>query len=304
MAKQKKPIGTEGPRNYQPFRYPGGKSKLAANPVFRTLLDSILLGADTFYEGFLGSAAITLDIAIRYPNMKFVGVDRDVTISGFWQLIAEGTEDQVQTLLALIAQTPTVDMFRGLRARGEAAAAGTEPPLSLVECAYHAIFFNRTTFSGISMAQPIGGFNQTSKWTITCRYNAPLLQQKVKKLRALFAGRLTVVRGDVLTWLDSVPARAPLYLDAPYFVKGDALYPERMDEFQHGVLADKLATRTNWIASYDICDHIREQYAPFAQLLEIDFRYSINGEKTSWKSSKEFLLVSPEVNTQAAKAQY
>jgi DNA adenine methylase len=274
-------------RNYQPFRYPGGKGKLAANPMFRSLLDPLLVSADTFYEGFLGSASITLDVALRYPNMKFVATDYDFTISGFWELIGTGTDAQVQELIALIAQPPTVELFRALRAK---------PPVTLVERAYHAIFFNRTTFSGIAMAQPIGGFKQTSKWTINCRYNAPLLQKKVQNLRTLLAGRLTVTNEDAILWLQRIPAGVPLYLDPPYFVKGDALYPVKMDDMQHGKLADVLATRTNWIMSYDICDEIREKYT-FAKLIELGFRYSINGKKTEWKNTNEFLIVSPEIKT-------
>src|SRR5271156_5942421 len=173
-------------RNYQPFRYPGGKTKLAKNPVFRAVLDPMLENVSTFYEGFLGSAAVTLDIALRYPNMKFVAVDYDSTIAGFWELIGNGTEEQVQELLTLIAQPPTVELFRELQERRK------QPDTTLVERAYHAIFFNRTTFSGIAMAQPIGGYGQKSKWTIDCRYNAPLLQTKVRNLRLLLAGRLTV----------------------------------------------------------------------------------------------------------------
>lgn len=278
-------------RNYQPFRYPGGKTKLAKNPAFRSLLDPILQGVETFYEGFLGSASITLDVALRYPNLKFVGTDYDLTISGFWELIGSGTDAQVQELLALVAQPPTVELFRALRER-----AKQPEPLTLVERAYHAIFFNRTTFSGIAHAQPIGGFNQTSKWTIDCRYNAPLLQKKIQNLRRLLAGRLTVTNEDALVWLQQIPAGVPLYLDPPYFVKGDALYPIKMDEMQHGKLADILATRTNWIMSYDICDEIREKYS-YAKLLELGFRYSINGKKTEWKNTNEFLIVSPEINT-------
>ena len=247
----------------------------------------MLQGADTFYEGFLGSASITLDVALRYPNLKLVATDYDFTISGFWELIGNGSDAQVVELIALIAQPPTVELFRALRDKS---------PVTLVERAYHAIFFNRTTFSGIAMASPIGGFNQTSKWTIDCRYNAPALQKKVQNLRTILAGRLTVTNEDALVWLQRIPAGVPLYLDPPYFVKGDALYPVKMDEMQHGKLADVLATRTNWIMSYDICDEVREKYG-YAKLLELGFRYSINGKKTEWKNTNEFLIVSPEIDT-------
>ena len=274
-------------RDYQPFRYPGGKTKLAQNPAFQALIDSILVGSDTLYEGFLGSAAVTLDVALRRPDLKFIGIDRDVTISGFWQLISEGTDDQVNELLGLISQTPTVELFQRLR---------TESPVSLVDRAYHAIFFNRTAFSGISISGPIGKYDQTSKWKITCRYNAVALQKKIKNLRQLFAGRWKVINGECIDWLKEIPADVPLYLDPPYFIKGDMLYPERMDAFQHGRLAATLATRTNWIMSYDICDEIRKLY-DFAQLLEIGFRYSINGKKNNWKATNEYLIVSPEIDT-------
>ncbi len=251
----------------------------------------MIQGADTFYEAFLGSASITLDVALRHPNMRFVATDYDFTISGFWELIGSGTDAQVQELTTLIAQPPTVELFRSLRERGK------QPDLTLVERAYHAIFFNRTTFSGIAHAQPIGGFNQTSKWTIDCRYNATLLQTKVRNLHRLLGGRLTVTNEDALIWLQRIPAGVPLYLDPPYYVKGDALYPVKMDDMQHGKLADILATRTNWIMSYDICDEIREKYG-YAKLLELGFRYSINGKKTEWKNTNEFLIVSPEIDTQ------
>jgi DNA adenine methylase len=247
----------------------------------------MLENADTFYEGFLGSAAVTLDVALRYPAMKFVAADCDSTVAGFWELVGNGTEDQVQELLTLIAQPPTVELFRALREGGKQPGS-----MSLVERAYHAIFFNRTTFSGIAMAQPIGGFGQKSKWTIDCRYNAPLLQKNVRNLRLLLAGRLTVTCEDALVWLERIPAGVPLYLDPPYFVKGDMLYPVKMNEMQHGKLADLLATRSNWIMSYDICEEIRMKYS-FAKFIEIGFRYSINGKKSNWKNTNEFLIVSP-----------
>jgi DNA adenine methylase len=274
-------------RDYQPFRYPGGKTKLAANPQFKALLDSMLVSADTFYEGFLGSAAITLDVALRYPNIKFVGCDKDFTISGFWQLIADGTETEIKEFQILVAQKPTVELFQRLR---------ETPPATLVERAYHALFFNRTCFSGIAMSQPIGGFNQTSKWTIDCRYNAPKLALKIANLRALLAGRFKVVNSDCFDWIKNIPAGVPLYLDPPYFVKGDVLYPEKMNEFQHGKLAEVLSGRTNWIMSYDICEEIKNLYH-FAQLLEVGFRYSINGKKENWKAANEFLIASPELDT-------
>jgi site-specific DNA-adenine methylase len=81
------------PRDLQILRYPGGKAKLASNPAFQTLIDSLIdeAGDDTFYEGFYGSGAVTLDVAIRHPELKLVGSELDSTIFSFWKLISDGT---------------------------------------------------------------------------------------------------------------------------------------------------------------------------------------------------------------------
>jgi DNA adenine methylase len=294
MAKQKKPIGTEGSREYQLFRYPGGKSKLYQNPAFRALLGTILPTSNTFYEGFVGSAAVTIGVALQFPEKRFIINDLDPTIAGFWELVATGNDAEAQEFERLVTafsgRLDKVAYFQSLR---------DAPPVTLVDHAYHALFFNRTTFSGIAMAQPIGGYSQTSKWKIDCRYNAPLLVKKFRRLRELFRNRLTVVHGDCFDWLSRIPEDAPLYLDPPYFVKGDMLYPFAMTRdadgkvnkyFQHVRLAEALSIRHNWIMSYDICPQIEKLYSEFATLLEIPFRYSIDGSKRNWKDKKEYII--------------
>ena len=305
MAKKNSSVLPDSAKKYQPFRYPGGKSKLAINPAFRAMLYPIAASGDTFYEGFVGSAAVTLDIALHFPEKKLVVCDKDFTISGFWELIANGTDDEVAQLESLILNFPKIEggpdpslgdegqynakvrYFRQLRATS---------PTTLVERAYHALFFNRTTFSGIAMSQPIGGYNQTSKWTIDCRYNAPLLVEKIRNLRKLLHGRLTVYNEDILVWLNRIPAGVPLYLDPPYYVKGEALYPVAMENFEHGNLARALAARTNWVMSYDICPEITGHYEN-QTLLQFPFRYSINGTKKNWNDQNEYLICSPEIPT-------
>jgi DNA adenine methylase len=275
------------------FRYPGSKAKLALNPFFRALMDPLMEQSPCFYEGFLGSAAVTLDLALRFPTKQFVVTDKDENIAAFWQLVASGTPEEAeefeQRILDFATMGDKVGYFKTLRA---------SEAVTLVDRAYKALFFNRTTFSGIAMAQPIGGFNQVSEWTIDCRYNAGLLVTKFQGLRALFENRLTVTQEDCFDWLQRIPPNAPLYLDPPYYVKGDDLYPTSMTSFEHGRLADVLKNRTNWVMSYDICETITNLYG-FAKLLKVPFRYSINGAKDQWKADNEYLIVSPEVDATA-----
>lgn len=333
MAKKSASIATV--KDYQLFRYPGGKSKLIINPAFLALLYPLAQSAETFYEGFVGSAAVSLAVAIQFPEKKISITDKDLTISGFWELIANGTDEQVRELEDLIMgfaamavvrankkayrlpddpkrelhdpeyEKPNLEKvryFKKLRARKEAAEKGMEPPLSLVERAYFALFFNRTCFSGIAISDPIGGFNQVSEWTIDCRYNAPLLAERVRNLRILLRGRMTVSNADIWDWLPTVPANAPMYLDPPYYAKGEVLYPVHMENFEHARLAEALGARSNWIMSYDICDEIGEYYEN-QKLLKIPFRYSINGSKDVWNHQQEYLICSPEINTEAFESE-
>src|SRR5208337_584982 len=166
MAQDKKSIGAKvpaNPKHYQPFRYPGGKSKLAVNPAFQSLLYPVAESGDTFYEGFVGSAAITINVALAYREKKLVVTDLDNSISGFWLLVAEGTDEEADEFEQLVTrfsrigafdekpELKKVEYFKQMREYGKTVE------LTLVDRAWQAVFFNRTTFSGIAMAQPIGG---------------------------------------------------------------------------------------------------------------------------------------------------
>jgi hypothetical protein len=153
------------------------------------------------------------------------------------------------------------------------------------------------------MSGPMGGWDQKSKHGgITARYNAEALGKKLRRLQELFAGRLSVKQADCIDWLQQVPEGAPLFLDPPYFVKGDILYPERMDASQHARLAEVLSKRSNWLLSYDICDEICSLYRGFAQLVKVPFRYCINGKKKTWKEKHEYLIASPDVDVSRLRA--
>ena len=283
------------PKAYQPFRYPGGKAKLAVSPLFRSLIDPLARKAECFYEGFLGSGAVTLDLALRFPNLRFSVSEKDENMAAFWRLVASGTEEEARSFTELILGFETnsdkVGYFKMFKAF---------PATTLVEKAYKALFFNRTTFSGIATSHPIGGFEQKSRWTIDCRYNADALVKKFRNLRALFKERLTVTQEDCLGWLRRLPPDVPMFLDPPYYVKGDMLYPAGMGKLEHKRLAETLKARTNWMLSYDICDPVTRMYE-YATLLRMPFRYSINGVKKNWKKNDEYLIVSPEIDTSAFK---
>jgi DNA adenine methylase len=264
-----------------PFRYPGAKNKLL--PILREYLDPIIINHNSFIDVFVGGGSVLLDIAQRYPVVKLYANDKDQWMFHFWNVVSGDDENQFKDLLRLINQKPTLQLFYDLK---------NTPTTNPVECAYRAIFFNRTTFSGIFYSGPIGGKEQKSKYTVDCRYNSEKLKKKIQFCRKLLIGRTIVTGLDFADYSDLWNTDIPAYLDPPYYVKGDVLYIEKMDSFQHEKLAALIQYRENWVMSYDDCPEIRSLYSN-NKIIDLPARYSINGKKDSWKSKNE-LIILPE----------
>jgi DNA adenine methylase len=264
------------------FRYPGGKNKLL--PVIMHYLVPVLDRTDVYYEPFIGGGSVVIEVAKRYPDKQLIVNDFDYNMSSFWGMIACGSDSQWATLEEKIKQQPTVDMFNQLR---------SETPTCNLEGAYHAIFFNRCTFSGIATSGPIGGQGQKSRYTVDCRYNADRLIKECRELRKLMSGRLSSCYLQFQAFLEFVTKQygnGAIYLDPPYYVKGPELYPCSMGHEDHVELARQLRERKNWVLSYDVCDEIADLYS-FANCIMIDAKYSISGVKTTWAKKQEYIIV-------------
>jgi DNA adenine methylase len=159
-----------------------------------------------------------------------------------------------------------------------------------VACAYRAVFFNRTTFSGIFNSGPIGGKDQSSKYPIGCRYNANKLREKIIKCHKLLMGRTTVTNSDFSQLDVFTKTNTPAYCDPPYYIKGDVLYREKMIPHEHFVLRNILDSRDNWVLSYDDCPPIRAHYEN-KTVIDLTARYSINGKKIDWATKNELIIL-------------
>lgn len=262
-----------------PFRYPGSKNKIL--PILNKYFDEIMINQNHFIDLFVGGGSIILDIAERYPNAQLYANDKDYWIYCFWNIISANDTYKLYQLLDLIKAQPTLELFYKLR---------NTKTTDEVECAYRAVFFNRTTFSGIAHAGPIGGKEQKSKYTVNCRYNYDKLRNKILKCHELLVGRTIVSNSDFSECKVFLETNYPVYLDPPYFRAGKSLYPVYMTETQHQQLRDILLGRNNWILSYDDCTQIRELYKN-NKVIDLSARYCINGKKENWESKNEVIIL-------------
>ena len=262
-----------------PFRYPGSKNKML--PILMEHLDPLIQTEQKFVDVFVGGGSVLLEVATKYPKIELYANDKDYWIACFWSVVSSGDSKKLSDLLELVQQPATLELFYKLR---------QELTTDEIQCAYRAIFFNRTTFSGILYSGPIGGKEQKSKYTVDCRYNVKKLCQKITQCFNLLSGRTTVSNKDFIAYDVLIDTNYPAYLDPPYYVKGNILYIEYMKPQEHNNLSELLCKRKNWVLSYDDCSEIRDLYKG-RTIIDSTTRYCINGKKTSWESKNELIIL-------------
>ncbi len=262
-----------------PFRYPGSKNKLL--PILMEHIKKTLESQTSFADIFVGGGSVLLEVAHQYPSINLLANDKDYWMYCFWKVVADPDISKLNALLGIMEAHPTLELFYKLR---------VEETRDEIRCAYKAIFFNRTAFSGILSSGPIGGKEQKSKYTVDCRYNYKKLKAKILHCHKLLAGRTQVDNQDVATYAILTQTNLPAYLDPPYYVKGNILYPETMKPEEHLALSRSLDRRDNWVLSYDDCPEVRQMYQT-KQIIDLSARYCINGKKDNWESKNELIIL-------------
>jgi DNA adenine methylase len=245
-----------------------------------------MLTKDSLYvEPFVGGGSVFLGLVqCGIPFRHAVLNDLDSAVSAFWMCMAD--VNMTEGLAQLIEKTkPTVEEHTRQNTLIESE--------DIVTRAFAALFLNRCSFSGILTSGPIGGAEQKSKWTVDCRYNAAKLAARVREIARVVAGRIDVLNGDFEdAILDNDEKDSIIYCDAPYYVKGNALYRHGMTETDHDRLACclKMIRNARFVASYDDAEEILKKFS-WAKVRQFSVRYSITGQKReSWEGKREFII--------------
>lgn len=232
-----------------PLRYPGAKRKLV-NYIENLLLVNNLQQCN-FLEPYAGSAVVGLELLKRNTIRKLILVEKDVMLYSFWQSVFVMPE----ALCDRIEKTPiTIDTWHKLNYLRQVSRLGDVPTIDL---AFACLFFNRTNFSGILNANPIGGLEQQSRYKIDCRFNKQKIIEVILTL-SRYANRVELYWDDALTFMKR---NKPLflkntffaYLDPPYFAKGAQIYRCYYRVSDHIDLARFIKDHPgfDWLISYD-----------------------------------------------------
>lgn len=241
------------------IRYPGSKAKLV-DPILAAFPDEFLvplfLSPDVHYvEPFFGSGAVGFEVMQRMHRSARVTIaDADIGIISLWQSVLSKHGELIKAIQEFV---PCVDAFYELKERdGEFT--------DVVDTGFRKLALHRISVSGFGFKAggPIGGRHQTGDYTVDCRWKPSrmmLVIQRLHKLLSRFAN-LEILHRCVFDVLRDLDDSAFVYLDPPYYEKGEKLYKHGFVDM-HGELARTLNNATfKWALSYDDHPEIRKLY--------------------------------------------
>jgi len=263
-----------------PFRYPGAKSRIVASILGKMAFANQRKLVDVF----VGGGSVFIGALNKGLFESFVLNDKDEAVASFWSCLAHS--ETCEFLVHRVRTTlPTVEEH-GVQRQ----AIKSD---DILTAGFAALFLNRTSFSGILTSGPIGGYEQKSRYSVSCRYNADLMAKKIESIHRAIRGKVDITCLDFETCIEENDQEGSvIYCDAPYYVKGNQLYRCKMTHEDHLRLAECLRRlrRANFVVSYDDEPEIREMYR-WATIDTVAHRYSIKGQgRKGWKGKNEVLI--------------
>ena len=271
---------------FTPLRYPGGKSRLAR--YFSFLLRQNHISDSTYIEPFAGGSGAGINLLRKeYVRVLYLN-DIDPGVYAFWYSVLFHTKELCQ-LVATVSLT--VNEWHRQRK-----IISNPESYSLIEFGFAFFFMNRTNRSGIIKGGVIGGQQQTGQWKIDARFNRAVLIEKIKRIGD-YRYRIHLFCMDAHDFLSDVitacKERTFIYLDPPYYQKGQFLYENHYNHDDHVALLEKIDVLGDrpWVVSYDNTPEIRKVYKglPF-------ITYGINYSAANRYEGKEIMFFSPTIS--------
>jgi len=269
-----------------PLRYPGGKSSFSG--LLAEFIELNDLQDGIYVEPYAGGAGAGLNLLFSEHVSRLILNDADRSLYLFWKSVLFDTE----RFIKLINDTPiSIDEWQ----RKKEIIKNTQSHSEL-EVAFSTFYLNRCNRSGILNAGPIGGKSQTGKWRLDARFKKESLIKKIQKI-AFYSSRISIHNLDAIEFIEryvlsltKTNNRLLVYLDPPYYSKGDQLYLNYYTTEDHAKLAEFINGQCGfkWIVSYDDVSQIRQLYSDRA-INRVSLYYSAHRAKIG----SELVIFSP-----------
>ena len=260
------------------FRYPGGKKK------FKGIILEQLNKFNTheYREPFFGGGSIGLHYALDCPIWIN---DKDYGIFCLWESVRKYPNE----LKKLVKEyTPSLEDFYNFK---EILLNNKSDDILLT--GFMKLVIHQISYSGLGTKSggPLGGKLQKSNYKIDCRWSPEYICKKIDNTHEYFKS-YCAVRNTSLDYSELIKDEeriSTIYLDPPYYIKGNDLYQCGFTHEDHVNLSNLLKnTPHNWVLSYDDCNEIKELYS-WANIQTVNANYTIttSREKSELIITKE-----------------
>ena len=265
-----------------PLRYPGGKAKLF--PFFAGLIEANGLFGCEYWEPYAGGAGLALNLLAGGFVSRIHLNDLDPGIFAFWSSATKSP----RTLCSLISDAElNIDEWFRQREIWRRPQDHSE-----IELGFATLYLNRANRSGIiEGAGPVGGYHQSGALRLDARFNKETIIARIKFVEFV-SDRIEVSNLDAIDYIGThVPDKDLMYLDPPYYVRGQRLYKNFYEHDDHVEISKCVRElSTNWIVSYDDVPEIRRLYA-WVNPLQLTLRYTAGNSA----QGREVVFVSPSL---------
>ncbi|MCG3796876.1 hypothetical protein LT343_26495 [Bacillus toyonensis] len=264
--------------NLSPLRYPGAKSKVLNRYTKYFKTQHI-----EYREPFVGGASIFLgkhSVDINILN------DKDFNVYAFLYTV----KNHADLLCERVKETqPTINLWFKKK-------AASLDDKDILETAFDFFFFNRTNYSGIYNANPLGGLTQKSNYKIDCRWNSERLCNQIKEMSNKLKN-VELLNTDFEEIILREGKDVLLIIDPPYYHKGNSLYSAKMNHDDHLRLAKLLKnTKHKYLLTIDDCPETREIYINENSYVNQEtWKYTVHSKKTD-NNGKELFISNFSVN--------
>lgn len=271
------------------FRYPGGKSKLKKQIIGSLKLDK----SKEFREPFVGGGSIFLELLEKNAFTSYWINDKDPAIIALWLSV-----QKYPTLLKSLIKDfiPSIDDFYEIQEELLGIESLPSEEIDLIALGFKKLVIHQISYSGLGTKSggPLGGKLQDSVYKIDCRWSPDYLCKKIDKIHNLFCKvNLKITCEDYENLILNDDKESVIYLDPPYYGKGNQLYQYGFTTNNHLRLAELLQKTILhfWLLSYDDCREILDIYSNWAAIETVDtISYSI----TSARTRSELLIFKKE----------
>ncbi len=278
-----------------PLRYPGSKASLTDYII--NVLSENYLEQCIFIEPYAGSSVLSIELLHQGKIDRAILVERDPLVYAFWKCVFEYPFQLIERIQNLPITMETWAKFQKYR--------HTDSPFAypLLEMGLAGLFFNRTTFSGIMNAGPLGGASQLSQYKLDCRFNKDRLTKQIYDI-SLYNRKFDVYFDDALNFLKAKKRQfykenCFLYVDPPYYQKGASLYRYWYNHDDHKKLSQHLLNlKIPWLLSYDNHEAIRRLYKSANGSQEIYIDYSVGNYRREQELLFSNLHIPPFIEQQ------